>query len=97
MPAETKLAPREFTLGRNYPNPFNPTTTIEFTVPEEGRARLRVYNTLGEEVATILDQTLSAGVYHRVSFDASHLGSDVYFARLQFGDKQLVMKMLLLK
>ena len=90
-------APKEFTLSQNYPNPFNPTTSVEFTVPEDGRVQLRVFNALGEEVAVLLDQLENAGEYHRVSFDASHLGSGVYFVRIQFGGSQLVKKMLLLK
>jgi hypothetical protein len=91
------VAPKEFTLSQNYPNPFNPTTNIEFTVPQDGRVQLKVYNTLGEEVATLLDGAMTAGEYHRVSFDASHLGSGVYFARIQFANRQLVKKMLLMK
>jgi hypothetical protein len=90
-------APRAFALNQNYPNPFNPTTNIEFTVPEDGRVKLKVYNMLGEEVATLLDGTMTAGKYHRVSFDASHFAGGVYFARLQSGGKQLMKKMLLLK
>ncbi len=89
--------PKEFWLGQNYPNPFNPTTDIEFSVPVDGKVQLKVYNTLGEEVATLLDQIMTAGEYHRVSFDATHLGSGVYFARLQFDGQQLVKKMLVMK
>ena len=94
---EVGLAPKEFTLVQNYPNPFNPTTNIEFTVPQDGKVQLKVYNTLGEEVATLLDETMTAGEYHRVSFDASRLVSGIYFARIQFANRQLVKKMLLVK
>jgi hypothetical protein len=90
-------APRAFALNQNYPNPFNPTTNIEFTVPEDGRVKLKVYNMLGEDVATLLDGTMTAGEYHRVSFDASHFAGGVYFARLQSGGKQLMKKMVLIK
>jgi hypothetical protein len=90
-------APRVFTLSQNYPNPFNPTTTIEFTIPADGRVVLKVYDIIGREVATILDENRKAGEYQQVVFDASRYASGVYFAVLQSGGKQLLKKMLLLK
>jgi predicted outer membrane repeat protein len=97
MPVDVASAPRVFALSQNYPNPFNPTTTIEFTLPSDGRVVLKVYDLTGREVATLLDEERKAGVYQQVVFDASRLASGVYFARLQFGGKQLLKKMLLLK
>jgi predicted outer membrane repeat protein len=91
------LAPKVFSLSQNYPNPFNPTTKIEFTIPEDGRTTLRVYDILGREVETLLDQPLKAGEYHQQVFNASRLASGVYFGVLRFNNKQLVKKMLLLK
>jgi hypothetical protein len=91
------VAPKVFELSQNYPNPFNPTTTIEFTLPSDGRVVLKVYDITGRELATLLDEERKAGVYQQVVFDASRLASGVYFARLQFGGKQLLKKMLLLK
>jgi len=91
------LAPKVFALSQNYPNPFNPTTTIEFTIPSDGRTTLRVYDILGREVETLLDKPLQAGEYHQMVFNASRFASGVYFAVLRFNDKQLVKKMLLLK
>jgi predicted outer membrane repeat protein len=91
------LAPRVFVLSQNYPNPFNPTTTIEFTIPIDGRTTLRVYDLLGRQVETLLDQPLKAGEYHQMVFNASRLASGIYFAVLRFNNKQLVKKMLLLK
>lgn len=91
------FAPLEFTLSQNYPNPFNPTTTIEFTLPEDGRVKLRIYNILGEEVFTLVDEDRKAGVYQQIVFDASRLVTGVYISRLEFKDKQLIKKMLLLK
>lgn len=91
------LAPKVFSLSQNYPNPFNPTTTIEFTIPEDGRTTLRVYDLLGREVETLLDQTLKAGEYHQSVFNATRLASGVYFSVVRFNSKQLVKKMLLLK
>jgi hypothetical protein len=90
-------APRVFTLSQNYPNPFNPTTTIEFTLANDGRATLKVYDVLGREVATLLDENRKAGEYQQVVFDASRYSSGVYFAVLRSGGKQLLKKMLLLK
>ncbi len=91
------LAPKVFSLLQNYPNPFNPTTAIEFTIPQDGRTTLRVYDLLGREVETLLDQPLKAGEYHQTVFNASRLASGVYFSVLRFNGKQLLKKMLLLK
>jgi hypothetical protein len=90
-------APREFTLSQNYPNPFNPATTIEFTLPSDGQVVLKVYDIVGREVATLLDENRKAGVYQQAVFDASRYSSGVYLAVLQAGGKQLLKKMLLIK
>ena len=90
-------APKVFTLAQNYPNPFNPTTTIQFTVPSNGRATLKVYNALGQEVATLFDGIATAGQYNQATFDASRLASGIYFSRLEFRGKMEMKKMLLLK
>ena len=90
-------APRVFTLSQNYPNPFNPTTAIEFTLENDGRVALKVYDILGREVATLLDETRKDGVYQQAVFDASRYSSGVYLAVLQAGGKQLIKKMLMVK
>ena len=97
MAVEVGMAPRVFTLSQNYPNPFNPTTTVEFTIPSDGRAVLKVYDISGREVATLVDGQMKAGVYQKAVFNASRFASGIYFARLQFGGKQLLKKMLLVK
>ncbi|HTY10320.1 MAG TPA: GLUG motif-containing protein [Bacteroidota bacterium] len=89
--------PRIFSLGQNYPNPFNPSTTIQFTVPEDGRASLKIYDAIGQEVATLFNSGAKAGEYHQATFDASRLASGIYFARLEFGGTMLTKKMMLLK
>ena len=96
--AEQRFAkPTEYALYQNYPNPFNPSTTIQFTVPTDGRATLKVYNPIGQEVATLFNDEAAAGVIHQLQFDGSYLASGIYILRLVFDGKMLVKKMLLLK
>jgi hypothetical protein len=94
---EVGLAPKTFSLLQNYPNPFNPATTIEFTVPSDGRATLKVYNMIGQEVATLFNDVASAGEYHQAIFDASRLASGIYFARIEFAGQQMTKKMMMIK
>ena len=94
---EIGLAPKVLTLNQNYPNPFNPTTTIEFTLPEDGKATLKVFDVLGKEVATLFDGEAKAGYVQRVTFDASKVASGTYFTRMEFNGKQMTKKMTLLK
>ncbi|MEK9136251.1 MAG: T9SS type A sorting domain-containing protein [Bacteroidota bacterium] len=74
--------PTGFELMQNYPNPFNPTTTIEYALPLSAHVELRVYNILGQEVTTLVNEVQTPG-YHKVKFDASSIASGVYFYRLQ--------------
>ena len=84
-------------LGGNYPNPFNPSTNLQFSVPQDGYASLKVYNVLGQEVATLFSGMAKAGHYIPATFNASRLASGMYFARLQYGGKNLIQKMLMTK
>jgi hypothetical protein len=93
----TQEIPLKFSLSINYPNPFNPTTTIEFTLAERGNARLMVFNMLGQEVATLFDQGAEPARRYRVVFDGSNLTSGVYVVRLQSGKEYLSQRMILLK
>jgi dienelactone hydrolase len=88
--------PDDFTLGQNYPNPFNPSTTIRYGLPHRSHVMLTVFNTLGQEVAQLVNGDLEAG-YHEVRFDASGLSSGVYFYRLQAGTFVETRKLLLLR
>jgi len=95
--------PHEYALHQNYPNPFNPATTIKFDLPESARVKLTIFNMNGQEVRTLLDNTLNAGV-HSVSWDAhDNLGnivpSGIYFYKLSAGNStwQSMKKMLLIK
>jgi hypothetical protein len=73
--------PAQFVLEQNYPNPFNPTTTIRFEVCASGFASIKVFNLLGEEVATLVNNEMRAGKY-AISFDGGNLSSGVYLCRL---------------
>ena len=91
----TKL-PKGFELSQNYPNPFNPTTTISFAVPQQVFVQLRVFNQLGEEVATLVNGEVGAG-YHSVSWNASNQPSGIYFYELRNGNAVSVKKLILMK
>jgi len=81
----------------NYPNPFNPSTEIRFSVPQDGYASLKVYNIIGQEVVTLFSGYAKAGHYIPVKFDASQMASGVYFSRLEYNGKSMMQKMLLAK
>ena len=89
-------APVQFELVQNYPNPFNPSTTINFSIPQSSIVTLKVFNTLGQEVKTLINQNMESGV-HSISFDASELNSGIYFYRLNAGQFSEVRKMTLIK
>ena len=88
--------PQKFQLQQNYPNPFNPTTIISFTIPKAGNVSLKVYNMLGQEVATLVDGYKAAQTYN-INFDASNLSSGVYFYSIKFDNQVLSKKMILMK
>ncbi|MCX6162543.1 MAG: T9SS type A sorting domain-containing protein, partial [Ignavibacteriae bacterium] len=83
-------------LSQNYPNPFNPTTNIRYALPRAGEVKLTVFNTLGKEVETLVNEHQSAGTYE-VSFDASQYPSGVYFYRLTTDNFSDTKRMLLVK
>jgi len=88
--------PLEFMLHQNYPNPFNPYTNITYSINSTSYVRLTVYNSLGEEVSTLVDGINNAGNYE-VKFDGNTLTSGVYYYRLTTEDFSEVKTMLLLK
>jgi poly(3-hydroxybutyrate) depolymerase len=90
------IIPGGFLLEQNFPNPFNPVTTISFTLPGEMHANLAVSNIYGQTVAVLLNEHRAAGS-HRVEFDASNLPSGTYFCRLSVGEAVRATKMLLVK
>ncbi len=87
---------KNFKLQGNYPNPFNPTTTIKYTLPKSTQVELTVYNTLGREVTKLVDQRQAAG-FHQATFDASNLSSGVYLFRIQTNSHSKTGKMLFVK
>jgi len=88
--------PTTFNLHQNYPNPFNPTTLIKFEIPKESYVTLKVYNSIGKDVAELVNRELSAGQY-QISFDAKNLPSGIYYYKLQAGEFTQTRKMLLVK
>lgn len=88
--------PKDYTLYQNYPNPFNPTTQIKYAIPHESRVVLKVFNTIGEEIATLVEGIKPAG-YYSYQFDANKLNAGIYFYRLQAGSFVSMKKMVLIK
>jgi hypothetical protein len=90
------VVPNKFELFQNYPNPFNPSTTINFSVPKTSLVTIKVYNILGKELSTLVNEEKSAGNYS-VQFFGSKLSSGIYFYRMQAGSFSQTKKLLLLK
>jgi hypothetical protein len=95
--AAVTMTPNTIVLGQNYPNPFNPETNIEFAVPISGYTTLKVYNTLGEEITTLVNGNIEAGVLHQVTFKGSNFPSGLYFYTLRSGSFVETKKMLMIK
>ena len=93
---DKNVIPTGYTLSQNYPNPFNPSTQIRFTITQTGMTSLKVYDVMGREVATLVDESMSPGAY-TVKFDASHLSSGTYMYVLTSGSARLTNKMMLVK
>jgi hypothetical protein len=93
---EDLTIPLQFSLEQNYPNPFNPSTTIEYTIPQNGFVSLKIFNVLGKEVATLVNGQIDSGK-HKVEFNATGLNSGVYFYRIESGSFVDTKKLILLK
>jgi len=99
LPADVKYdkeVPFTYELSQNYPNPFNPSTTIRYQLPQEGFVTLKIYDILGREVKTLINEEKVKGKYE-VNFNASNLASGVYLYRLKVNDYVAVKKLMLLK
>ncbi|HET9130973.1 MAG TPA: T9SS type A sorting domain-containing protein, partial [Terriglobia bacterium] len=88
--------PGAYALEQNFPNPFNPTTTISFQLPAASKVSLKIYDLLGREIQTLVNGEMNPGT-HQVSFEASTLASGIYFYRLNAGMYTATRKLVLLK
>jgi hypothetical protein len=94
--ADGKQMPDQFTLEQNFPNPFNPTTMINYSIAKEGQVRLTVFNAIGNKVATIVNENKPAGNYS-IQLNGSNLASGIYLYRLESGNFSATKKFMLLK
>ena len=92
----TTTLPNSYALDQNFPNPFNPATKINFSIPVEAFVSLDVYNSIGQRVATLVNETKTAGTYE-VNFNAANLSSGIYFYKLTSGNFTETKKMILMK
>ena len=90
------ILPQTLSLGQNYPNLFNPVTTIKYSLLQSGDVSLVIYNLLGEQVASVVDKHQVKGD-HQIAWNASNFASGIYFYRLQASDFVQTRKMVLLK
>ncbi len=95
IPVEAEIVSNEIE-SNNYPNPFNPTTTISYSLPEAGNVQIKVYDVLGREVAKLVDETKSAGK-HTITWNGSSNASGIYFYTITFNNQTLYKKMLMIK
>lgn len=95
-PPEQPDASTTVELHPNYPNPFNPSTTIRYDLPEQAEVRITIFNTAGQEIMTLFDGAMPAGT-HEIRWDAAGMTSGSYFCRLQAGSESRVQTMLLVK
>ena len=93
---EDYILPEDYILYQSYPNPFNPTTTIKYSIPNSGAVSLKIFDILGREVEVLLDEYRSAGTYS-VEFNASRFASGVYFYQIHSGNFIETKKMVLMK
>ncbi|NMB82039.1 MAG: T9SS type A sorting domain-containing protein [Ignavibacteria bacterium] len=88
--------PQNYDLFQNYPNPFNPVTTISYQIPENNHVTLKVFDMIGNEVETLINEEKPAG-YHTITFDAENISTGVYFYQLKVGDFVSTKKLILMK
>ncbi|MFZ4590520.1 MAG: T9SS type A sorting domain-containing protein [Ignavibacteria bacterium] len=89
-------SPKEYNLSFNYPNPFNPTTKINYALPKTGLVTMKIYDITGREIQTLVNEVKQAG-YYSVDFNGSALPSGVYFYMLKSGDFVMTKRMVLIK
>lgn len=86
----------EFALEQNFPNPFNPSTAIKYSLPNSGLVKIKIYDTLGREISTLVNEVKNTGIHH-VIFNGSDLSSGIYFYKLDFNEYMSVKKLILVK
>jgi len=91
-----EVLPIEFSLGQNYPNPFNSTTTITYSLPQDDHVSLKVYNLMGQEIATLVNEEMLAGT-HFITWNAQNIPSGVYSIKIIVGNHSIIKKMMLLR
>jgi hypothetical protein len=89
-------APQDFALYQNYPNPFNPSTIIRFAVPTNGPVTLKIFNALGNEIATLVNGKIETGT-HEIHWHADRVPAGIYFYRLQMQEHSLTRKLIIIK
>ena len=94
--ATAPVQPAGFSLSQNYPNQFNPATTIEFSLPVQSFVQLTIYDVLGREIRTLVNEKMSPGK-HKAHFNATDAKSGIYFYRIKAGDFSQTVKMLLIR
>ncbi|MDP4195647.1 MAG: T9SS type A sorting domain-containing protein, partial [Bacteroidota bacterium] len=94
--ANSNAAPKDYELAQNYPNPFNPSTSIKYSIPQNSMVSLKVYDILGKEVASLVNEQKSAGSYE-VNFNANSLSAGMYIYELKAGNFTQTKKMMLIK
>ena len=92
----SSITPENYSLSQNYPNPFNPSTNIDFSIPRQELVQLKIYNAIGQEIATLIDRVINQGNYS-IKFDARNLASGIYYYKLRSGNFYKVKKMVLTK
>jgi hypothetical protein len=95
--ARVQSTPADRLVLNNFPNPFNPVTKIEFSVPERRFATLKVFNSVGQEVAALFGGQAEAGRLYSIAFDAAKLSGGVFFARLECGGESAMRKLIVMK
>ena len=93
----TALAAQDYTLGANYPNPFNPSTKFTFAVKNNEQVAVKVFNTIGQEVATLFNGVAAANKIYEMNFNAAGFASGTYFYMLKTSDRYEIKKMILMK
>ena len=88
--------PKDFSLLQNYPNPFNPSTTIKYSIPQTSQVQIKIYDVLGNEIATLVSEEIPAGIYE-ITWSAESLPSGIYFYKLQAENFVETKKMVLMK